>query len=313
MKQFQKLFLRKAPGFVKGKMIRNKVNIPKNPAKDFVFKIATQPDELEQVYELLYKAYLEKGFVNEKPCKMHLTPFHGHPLAVTFVGKYGDEVAITISLFPDSELGLPMDDLYKKELDKLRKQGRFIAEVGSLASSPKFRTGSQLLPLMMNNIMHRYAKEHLRVEDLVITVNPAHEFVYRHIVFFKRMGKVKPYDTVNGHLAVPLRLNLHTAHAILKTKTDHLAPNKNLYDFFYKNHYKNVILPSDNKIVQVFNKRLYNQFFSHDNQLDYFVSGKQHLILFELYDKFEALLEPISIEELSEIVSQPKVLNENPN
>ncbi len=271
------------PGFIKGKLVRDKIKINDALSKDYVFKIATDREELEQAYELVYQSYRRKGYLGEDPSGIRLLVQHAHPQAVTFVGKLGDEVMITMSLFPDSVLGLPMDDLFKTELDVLRRRKRAIAEVGSLASSPKVRSGRQQLPMMMNNIMHRYARHHLGIDDLVITVNPAHEFVYRHSILFRRIGRNKAYDKVNGHMAVPLRLDLRKYKERHRQVYRGKKPSQDLYDFFHVRHYPNIELPADHGICQVYDRGLFDYFFEQRSDMISQIDPGLQMQLYLLY------------------------------
>ena len=286
MKKLKRKVINNLPDFLIGYKIRNKISIPEAPVPECEFKVATEKEELEEAYALLYKAYLGKKFIDKKKSGLHLMRQHAHPLTVTLVGKINGKVVITASVFPDSELGLPMDSLYKKELDKLRKQGRFIAEVGSLASAPEVRRGSHHLPMMMNNIVHRYAKDNMGADDLVITVNPLHEFVYKHVILFKRIGKVKPYQTVKGHLAVPMRLDLHTVES-RHIKTYAKKPkSKNFHRFFFVKQYDNIKLPIAGIPNLGFNESLYQEFFIKRSEVDRVDFTKDQAVIAKLYAKY---------------------------
>ncbi len=306
MRTKKKRFLKYVPGFIKGKVIREKINIPDAPLLDFTFKIATELEELEQAFRLIYRAYRLKGFIHPKTSGMHLMQQHAHPLSTTFVGKLKDRVVITMSVFTDSEMGLPMDTLYKNELDRLRNKGRFIAEVGNFASEPAVRKGNQLLPMMMNNLMSRYAKKHLRLDDLVITVNPAHEFIYKHIILFKRIGEVRSYDTVNGHLAVPMLLDLNEYQRTYFKKYHGKARHKDLHRFFFITDFKNLRLPKENQILSVFDKNIYTHFFVKMAASNAIFKRDEQQFVFKLYEKYNEILEPKVFENVRPILVPSK-------
>ncbi len=292
----KKQLLQNLPGFVKGALVRDKVNINNTLSDKFEFKIATTREEREQAYQLTYKAYRKQGFIASHPSGMHFRLQHAHPLAATFIGKLDGEVVITMSLFPDSELCLPMDSLYKKELDKLRRRGRFIAEVGTLASSPKVRVGLQQLPMMMNNIMHRYASQHLGVDDLVLAVNPNHELVYRHLILCGRIGRNKPYDKVNGHIAVPLRLNVRRCEKDYHHKYHRKPIEKDFHYFFYTQQHDNIVLPDKRGIAPGFTREEYHYFFEQQTELGSNLDQNTQWQLYRLYDHHRVKTIPLGTE-----------------
>ncbi len=296
MRVNQKQLLRTLPGFVKGALVRNKVSINTTLSDRFVFKVATEREEREQAYKLAYEAYIKKGFIDSDPSGMHFGLHHAHPLTTTFIGKLDDEVVITMSLFPDSELGLPMDSLYQKELDRLRKKGRFIAEVGTLASSPKVRSSLQQLPMMMNNIMHRYASQHLGVDDLVLTVNPAHELVYRHLILCRRMGRNRAYDRVNGHMAVPFRLNVKHCEKDYYRKYRHKPVNKDFHYFFYTQQHSNIVLPEKKSLAPGYTREEYHYFFEHQTNKGLSIHPTTRQQLYHLYHEHRVKTVPMGME-----------------
>ena len=81
------------------------------------------------------------------PAGIRLSIHYALPTTRTFVAVLGSDVIATISLFCDSPLGLPMDDLYEQELRALRRQGRCIGEVGMLAD--RRRSLSRSVPVFL--------------------------------------------------------------------------------------------------------------------------------------------------------------------
>ncbi len=296
MRVNQKQLLRTLPGFVKGALVRNKVKLKNELSDQFIFKIATTREEREQAYKLAYDAYIKKGFIDPDPSGMHFGLHHAHPLTTTFIGKLDGEVVITMSLFPDSELGLPMDSLYQKELDKLRRRGRFLAEVGTLASSPKVRTGLQQLPMMMNNIMQRYASQHLGVDDLVITVNPAHKLIYKYMILFDRLGRNKPYDKVNGHVAVPMRLNLQRYEQQFYRKYCHKPMHKDFHYFLFTQQHSNIVLPEKKALAPGYTREEYHYFFEQQTDKGLSIHPTTRQQLYHLYHEHRVKTVPMGME-----------------
>ena len=192
--------------------LRDRIRINPGKVKQFRFKIADEPEEIESAYHLVYDQYVRAGYIDD-PCTnpMRLSPYHFLPETTTFIGITDGLVAVTITLFQDTELGLPSDAMYQKELDELRNQGRKIVEVGALASAPDYRNGDQTIVMFANRIMHTYASKHLGVDDLVISINPKHESFYKYILLFEKIGELKQHNTYQNAPAIAYKLNLRTA------------------------------------------------------------------------------------------------------
>ena len=104
-------------------------------------KIAGDIDEFRQAFSLVHDSYLRNGYLSTP--KPHGMLFGIHallPETVVFVAKSNLTVISTISEISDTELfGLPMDELYREELDGLRSRGRKIVELSALVTPTDFR------------------------------------------------------------------------------------------------------------------------------------------------------------------------------
>lgn len=166
--------------------------------------------ELEDSFRLVYRSYLQRGYVVPSPTEIRLGLHNILPAAATFVGIIEDTVIATVSLVPDSPMGLPMDGIYHDEADELRQQGRRLTEVTMLADRRMEikRTLPMLLSLM--KLVFDYAQLVLKANDLCITINPRHAAFYERYLLFEDLGPERSYDTVQGHPALAKRLNLDT-------------------------------------------------------------------------------------------------------
>ncbi len=215
-------------------------NVMLRPAETF--------DHYIKSFRLVHDVYVEAGYIDPSPTALRVLPQHFHKDSRIFLGVYcaGDqEVPVyTLSIFPDSkEVGLPMDEAFKLELDILRREGRFIAEVGCLASDPFFRKNDMNIPMLGNRILQLYARKHLNVDDLVITTHPKFLWVYEDILLFEKIGEVKAYAYVKNNPAVALRLNLRTAAQRYKKVYGSKPKEKNLYHFFNDSESNSTYLP----------------------------------------------------------------------
>ncbi|MBD2463096.1 hypothetical protein H6G89_18840 [Oscillatoria sp. FACHB-1407] len=247
--------------------LREKIKIKFDISGDLIFKIAETKSELEQAFQLVHDAYAQEGYIEPHPSGIRVCLMDALPTATTFVGMQGDKVVATTSLFPDSALGLPLDTIYKSEADHIRHQYRRIAEVGKLASNPDFRFRDSSIPLHLNKIMFLYATEYLRVDDLVITVNPKHQRFYIDILLFEQIGEVKSLKSVNDNPAVLLRLDLRTAKEQYRSVYQDLPLQNNLYYFYTMHQHDCIHLPAKRSPVNVWSEELLHYFFQQKTDL----------------------------------------------
>lgn len=202
----------------------------------YTYRVARTRKELKEAFELVFKEYYKKGYIPPGyRSKMRISLYNALPDTTTFVVLNEDKrVCATCTLIPDSPLGIPMDKIYKKEVDKIRIKNRKVAEVSQLA------TDSQLFPrkyfsmfnfdkliflfkLFRTVLQYSYK---INLNDLCIAVNPRHQYLYKFINF-KTIGGIKYYGSVNKAPAVALRLNLNTLEKEIKDKPG-------IYKIFFK-------------------------------------------------------------------------------
>jgi hypothetical protein len=249
--------------------LRSKIRINNELANGFKFKIAQNKDEFEGACRLVHDQYVQKGYMERRKSGMRLSLFHALPETTTFIGKKNDLLAYTLTLFQDSALGLPMDSIYKKELDSLRAQGRKIAEVGALAAHPDIQKEDQTVLMHGNKIMHKYGRDHLGVDDLVIAINPKHQWLYEHVLLFEKIGDLTQYDYVKKAPAVAYRLNLRSAEAKYRAVYGGNPPEKNLHKFFMEEKSSCIEFPDGNAVLCFWDREKIRYFFEERTTLLY--------------------------------------------
>jgi len=170
-------------------------------ARDIEVGIASTASDWEAAFRLVRKNYVESGYEPESTKSLRFTPYHALPDTRVFVAKHAGEVVATFSQVADGKpLGLPLDALYEDEVNGLRRQGRRLAEVTSLAStglSP--REFVQVFTTMIRVLM----QTHLRQggDTWLITVNPKHRSFYCKVLGFTTLGPCRAYEAVAGNPA----------------------------------------------------------------------------------------------------------------
>lgn len=165
--------------------------------------------ERDACFRLVHAQYVDRGYAECDPSGRRVLLHQALAATRMFRVTAAARVIATVTLIPDSVLGLPMDALYGAELRPLRAEGRRLAEVSSLAAAPG--TGPVTVAHLMSRLV-LYAEHLGRVDDLCVTVHPRHTRFYERLGF-SRLGSVKEYAAVNGAPAVALRLDLRLALA----------------------------------------------------------------------------------------------------
>ncbi len=184
--------------------------------KSVEYRVARTRQELTDVYRIVYKEYIKQGYINPNPSQMHYSMHNLIPQTTTFVALADGKVITTATVIPDSPLGIPMDELYKAEVDTLRDKK--ICEISMLANSSELFKDEVSLMLNAKKLflvfylfkhMLDYVREYLHLDYICIAINPKHKATYESL-FFKDLGGLKNYDKVNGAPAIAKVLNVHT-------------------------------------------------------------------------------------------------------
>ncbi len=177
--------------------------------------------EIEQAYRLVYENYRRRDYIPENESGLRVSVFNAFPGTVTFVSVLRSEVISTITLVEDTEIGLPMDAIYREELRPLREAGRGIAEATMFADRRKkdSRRTLPMLLLLMKRVFD-YCLLVAGISDICITVNPRHETFYERRLMFEPLGGLKSYPSVQDAPAVAKRLNLDTGEQVASEHED---------------------------------------------------------------------------------------------
>jgi len=204
-------------------------------SKKIIYHVARKRSELEQAFSLVYAEYVAKKYIPQHyKSKLRISLYNCLPSTTTFVAKDGGKVVATVTLIPDSLLGIPMDKIYKKELDAFRKRGLKIAEVSQLSIDsrlfPKkwfsmFNFEKLIFIFKLFKLVLDWALYNDKLDELCIAVNPRHQYLYKFLGF-EELGGLKYYGSVNR--APAIAKHLHLAGAEQKAKR-----RKGLYNIFF--------------------------------------------------------------------------------
>lgn len=160
---------------------------------------------------------------------------------VLVVLDHGRAVA-TSSLGLDSDIGLLADELYKDEIDRLRREGRRLCEMTKLAVDHVIRSKRVLASLF--HISHIYAYYLHRRTDCLIEVNPRHVRFYKAMLGFEELGDLKMCARVNAPARL-LRLDLDQLEsriAMVGGQSKAISGERSLLPYFFSKREEEGIL-----------------------------------------------------------------------
>jgi hypothetical protein len=180
------------------------------------FGVARESAVLDGAFRLVHDQYVWRGFMNAASRSgRRIDLRHALPSTRVFVAQHGARVVGTASVFQDSALGLPMDEVFGDQLSAMRAAGRRVAEVSALAMDGDRRGYGLPVLLRLLRVVLLYASSVARLDDLCLVVRPQHASFYQQIRSCRVMGEPRSYAKVNLETAVALHIDLHEVRAMI--------------------------------------------------------------------------------------------------
>jgi hypothetical protein len=178
---------------------------------EYSVSVASSAADRCRCWRLVYEVYRRKEYAGHDPARLWYSIFDALPETVTLMVERQGELVGSVTVIPDSPLGLPVDATFPAESFALRLAGQRAAEVcGLVQSAPSERSGVRVVRRLCE-LAVLVAGRALECSDMLITVNPRHEGFYTKLMLFERRGRVVDCDRVSGAPAVCLHLNLAEA------------------------------------------------------------------------------------------------------
>ncbi|MEZ4195560.1 MAG: hypothetical protein R3B53_04205 [Candidatus Paceibacterota bacterium] len=181
------------------------------------FKLNSDPEELKIVSKLITQVYQGEGYISsDSDSGSKITEFLGNPDTKTFVATLDDKIVGTVSLAVDSSDGLPMDVIFREELNPVRQAGKSIAEVCQFVVDKDFlkdNIDKADLSVIESNITLGLLKHvimyglEVDLDLFVFTINPKHRIFYESLGALQ-VGEEKVYPSVNNAPALAYILDI---------------------------------------------------------------------------------------------------------
>lgn len=155
------------------------------PAQESARHLARVAQNLEQVlaaWRFVHDCHADQGLVAENQFRLHATKQAAEPGALVLCSTVGGRLASTLTLTRDGSDGLALDAPFGRELDRLRKTGQRLSEVGLVAHRS---SNSGLDRLLSISIDYGLRDD---FSGIVIGVHPRHAGFYTRSFGFVPIG-----------------------------------------------------------------------------------------------------------------------------
>lgn len=169
--------------------------------------VARTEHDLHEAFSLVYQSYRRAGLIPPNAEGTFHYPQALTPGACTILARLRGVPVATISAYLDTpEHGLPLDAVYKAELDELRGGGRRLGEIGLFADRREHLGRSLGVLLEMMRYATWFVVSH-GVTDGIIGIHPHHAAFYQRMLCFDQIGAEQNYGAVGNRPVMLLRLD----------------------------------------------------------------------------------------------------------
>ncbi len=191
----------------------------------------------EKAFKLIYDIYLGRGYDLKlgRQSGFWCTIHHLHPRTVTFLAEKSGQPVGTVSVIPDSRLGLPADLIFPEQLEFLRKAGRRLCEVFSLGVVEEIPHSSIDLAMHLYRLARLTATSVFNDTDIVASIMAHHAAFYSNILLFDEISPDSRLSPRTGAQVRYTHIDLETMETRYAERYSRLKGKRNLHRWFFQN------------------------------------------------------------------------------
>lgn len=163
-------------------------------------QVVTDPKDVLAAWSLVHDVYVAHGHIDPQPEGLYLAPAALHRSALVFSAELDGELAATLTVMQDSELGLPPESGFGEELDQLRSEGaplcfcgQFVSALPRADDSPRIRAARAELTLELFGMMAQSLASKNREVRLLANPVRRHVRYYARFLGFEQRGPIRTY------------------------------------------------------------------------------------------------------------------------
>jgi len=202
------------------------------------FVVANDRRLREDAWQLVYEVYRTKGYIASHPSRLRVILQDAHPQTVTYlVRDRAQKVPVaTLTVVPDSPLGLPMDRNCGPELAALRNSGRRLCEIAKLVQAEPEPGGcgadiGAILFLFRLAFLKCWKVE--GATDMIVSAVPRHARFYQNVLLFEPLGEARSYASVGETVGVPMRLDVSSAKERYRLREARRPGRSSIFELFF--------------------------------------------------------------------------------
>ncbi len=287
---------------------RIRINQDFNTASGCIHRVADKKGELEAAYNLVHESFVKRGYSNAQASGIRVSIWNAVPGCTTVISTNNSKVLGTATLYPDSDLGLPMDRVFVDELQPYRQGGERIIEIGSLASI----IPNQMLVFQLYKFLLLYSEEYMEADAIVISVHPKRTMFYKAVFDFKQFGPVKNYPAVNNKPAVPLMIRLRDLHTSVYDEDASSSMSRPFYKNIYHAECRYLQFPEKSNTYGSWNADLFYYFLYERTKLFQKLDENMLLNLQNYYENRETFTKDLSASFSNQQIDNPAPTPGNP-
>lgn len=259
------------PKLIRHRLIRKMVTAEYSETPQLEMRIARTKSELEQAYRILHDSYVDQKYMQPDPTGMRIIKYFALPSTTTLIAVWDGKVVGTMSIIRKTSFGLPLENIFN--IDDLTANDAAIAEVSSLAIAKEFRFNRGALFFPFCKFFFEYSEKYLRLQRIVIAVNPTMRDFYEGVLGFEEIHSkvIARYDFANGNPAVGLWADYSMLRTKIKKWYGHKDKAHNLY-YFFTEHVCNFIKYPKRSFIKATDPVMSSEY------LDYFFAQKSNVL-----------------------------------
>ena len=199
--------------------------------------VANTRELREKAFRLVYDVYIREGYDLRygRGSGLWCTIHHLLPDTTIFLAEQEGMLAGSVTVIPDSQLGLPTDRIFPEPLADLRKAGRHLSEISSLVVTEEPGGIPPELAMHLYRLAHLASLHLLKSTDIVASVMDRHRDFYSRFLLFDEVSEAPRLSPKTGQQVAYARLNLETMKERYRDRYARAKGRRNLYRWFFQN------------------------------------------------------------------------------
>jgi len=191
----------------------------------------------EKAFRLVYDVCIREGYDLRygRESGLWCTIHHLLPDTTIFLAEQEGRLTGSVTVMPDSRLGLPTDRIFPEPLADLRKAGRRLSEISSLVVTEEPGGIPPELAMHLYRLAHLASLHLLKSTDIVASVMDRHRDFYSRFLLFDEVSEAPRLSPKTGQQVAYARLNLETMKERYRDRYARAKGRRNLYRWFFQN------------------------------------------------------------------------------